>query len=376
MSRNKHKQKRKTKTMMTDWYNNSYSQNKPKKARPIININDHCDGDQFYSDLYNVLGVQSYSGEQQNMVNYILKYIKDNKIPCDYYLDEGNIYITKGKADVYPCVVAHMDTVHRIVKGYKVYKHDDCYFAWAGKSQTGIGGDDKVGVFIALQMLIHKANIKIVFFRDEEVGMQGSKVAQMTFFEDVGYAIQCDRRGNDEVITNGAGTALCSEVFIDSIKGVMKLYGYRTSSGSYTDVVQLKNNGLEACVVNLGCGYYNPHSSSETVIGNDVVYVWLLVQDMIDTLGEKFYEHKKPVFKYTRPRQSAFWSPTKYIDKANIVKIEKDEFQEDVITLKDHDCKHCDSDRFYVDFNYITCARCHQEQNISIDSSDNYQNFY
>lgn len=32
----------------------------------------------------------------------------------EYQVENGNIYVIKGNADLYPCIVAHMDTVHDI----------------------------------------------------------------------------------------------------------------------------------------------------------------------------------------------------------------------------------------------------------------------
>jgi putative aminopeptidase FrvX len=371
----------KTKTMGSAWYNNRYETPKVKK-RDKIDLSDFFSNGQFtmemfHKDLLDVLSVQSYSGIQQDMVKYIASYIKNYDIMCDIYRDDGNLYITKGnvlEGEVYPCVVAHMDTVHQIVKGYKVYNQNDIYFAWAGRSQKGTGGDDKVGVFIALSMLRFVNNIKVVFFRDEEIGMLGSKNAEMTFFENVGYVIQCDRKGNDEVIIKGAGTDLCSSKFLDTISSAMTKYVYKKASGSVTDVVQLKNNGIECSVVNIACGYFDPHTSKEIVVGNDVVYTWSLVRSMIALLGNKFYEHKKPVYRYTQSPQQALWKPTSYLDKEDIIKIEKDEFQEEIITFKEKECKVCKNDKFYIDFGEITCSRCYNPTNTSIN--DYRDDFY
>lgn len=61
------------------------------------------------------------------------------KIEEDGY---GNIYVTKGKASSYPAIVSHVDTVHNIVKDYRVYQQGDILFAFssAKKKQVGIGG--------------------------------------------------------------------------------------------------------------------------------------------------------------------------------------------------------------------------------------------
>ena len=67
-----------------------------------------------------------------------------------FFVQDGNIYITKGEAKNYPCVVAHMDTVHKIVEDLYVLQvgHKLTGFNRIKMEQTGIGGDDKVGIFI------------------------------------------------------------------------------------------------------------------------------------------------------------------------------------------------------------------------------------
>ena len=75
----------------------------------------------------------------------------------------GNLYVTKGISEYYPLVLAHTDSVHDIKEmvvkeeylpnsqgdkklALKAYTKD-------GNLPTGIGGDDKAGVFICLQLL-------------------------------------------------------------------------------------------------------------------------------------------------------------------------------------------------------------------------------
>ena len=64
-------------------------------------------------------------------------------------------------------------------------------------SPTGIGGDDKAGVFICLQLLEKFDVIKGFFPVAEETGCHGSRGANEEFFKDVGYAIQFDSTEND-----------------------------------------------------------------------------------------------------------------------------------------------------------------------------------
>ena len=67
--------------------------------------------------LKDVLSIPSISGNESMLRDYIVEFAIENEI--DYVLDKkGNVYLTKGKdrvtlGEYYPCVVSHIDTVHR-----------------------------------------------------------------------------------------------------------------------------------------------------------------------------------------------------------------------------------------------------------------------
>lgn len=253
--------------------------------------------------LKEILSIQSTSENQWRMFAYIIRHLSvlDD---TNYYVDDGNIYITKGDAREYPCVVAHMDTVHDIVEDLTPIEIDGKItgFNRVTMEQTGIGGDDKVGIYIALKCLEIFDNIKVAFFRDEEIGCVGSYGADMDFFKDCMYVLQCDRKGNSDFIVNGAGVELSSDEFIKAVEPLLFGYGYSTAFGSITDVVALKENGLGVSVANISCGYYNPHMAEEYVVIRDVENCLALVVSIIATL-DKRYVHDVPVYE-----QPKYWS--------------------------------------------------------------------
>jgi len=249
--------------------------------------------------LVEVLKIQSYSYDQYLMFVYIIRQIK--KINCSYYTDNGNIYITKGNGKKYPCIVAHMDTVHPIVEDLTVVELNGNLtgFNAVTMEQTGIGGDDKVGIFIALQCLEKFDNIKIAFFRDEEVGCEGSYCADVDFFNNCNIVLQCDRRGNNDFINNASGVDLSSKDFQKEILPILKNYNYRFFNGAMTDVMALKQQGIKASMANISCGYYNPHQSNEYVNILDVTNCLNLVYSIIEITSNKSFEHKyieKPIY--------------------------------------------------------------------------------
>ena len=241
--------------------------------------------------LIDVLSIQTTSGNEFDMIAYIHKFCQENVPQAEVVVKDSNIYVTKGKSKTYPCIVAHTDTVHDIHKYYKVFDDDGCLFAFNAETgkQVGVGGDDKVGIWIALEMLLKEDNIKCAFFHSEEMGCIGSRAADMEWFKDVGYCFQADRRGNKDFINSISGK-LFSKAFSKKIKPILKEYGYKETSGAITDVGQLAENGVGVCVANMSCGYYEPHSDEEIVEFDDANDCLDMIENLVNKLGNNKYE--------------------------------------------------------------------------------------
>lgn len=260
--------------------------------------------------LIETLKVQSKSGDAERMETYIRAEAADKGY--DLREDDGNFYLTKGEADIYPCYAAHTDTVHKIVDHYTVHKIDDALFAWDTDTanMTGIGGDDKVGIWMALQLLRELPAAKAAFFRDEEIGCQGSNKADLTFFADCAFVIQADRRGYKDVVTKASGTDLASEDFIKMMGPYMERYDKADCKlGATTDVAALKKLGLDICALNLSCGYWRPHGGSEVVLIKDAIDTLKFTKEITEAAGAQRWAHEyvKPVIvpyvrtPYTKP---------------------------------------------------------------------------
>lgn len=255
-----------------------------------------------------VLAIQSKSNGNGDelMLNYLASELsKINKLsPITSQVDEyGNIYVTKGDAEIYPCCVAHTDTVHNIRKGFVVVEVDDAFFAWDNvkREQAGVGGDDKVGIYICLQALRDMENLKVVFFRNEEVGCLGSKAVHMDFFDDVSFILQADRKGSSDFIDYSNGVDLFDDEFKSGTKAILDMYGYKCEHGIATDVGQLKNNKLNVAAANVSCGYYNAHSDREYVVIGEVENCYNLFLELFNQLGDRKWVHEhveKPVTTY------------------------------------------------------------------------------
>jgi tripeptide aminopeptidase len=229
--------------------------------------------------------IQGKSGDEGDMQAFILDYLLRQGL-TPHSDANGNITCTKGEADAFPCMVAHMDTVHSRYRGYTAALSVDGLILYAcadsvskvndnlpllsepsSKVQVGVGGDDRCGIYVALHLLTLLPAFKVCFVIEEEIGMQrGSRFVDMDFFSDAAIVLQCDRKGHDDWVQTVSGTQVSGDDFISSIRDLLVLHKYTvTQHGGPTDVGALKSRGLGVVAANMSCGYYNPHSSSETI---------------------------------------------------------------------------------------------------------------
>lgn len=239
--------------------------------------------------LKKLYAIHSPSGREWDLMEFLVNHI--SKIPGVKTSgdDYGNLYVCKGEATTYPCIVAHLDQVqHKHSKDFQAIETKEIIFGYSSRCHQyeGLGADDKNGVFIALEALRKYESLKVAFFREEEIGCRGSSNADMGFFEDCRFVIQCDRKGNSDLVTNIGCTELCSEKFMRDIHP--EKWGYAPSQGMMTDVEVLRENGLNVSAVNISCGYYNPHTDHEITVKRDLVKCWKLVCHIIDTCTEVY----------------------------------------------------------------------------------------
>lgn len=261
--------------------------------------------------LKEVLSIPTYSRNEELMITY-LKEVLDGKA-YDYYVDSiGNVYITKGETDYYPCFVAHTDTVHRINKNLKVVQleEDGKTILTGVDSKTmrpsGIGGDDKCGVYLCLEMLDKLENVKVALFVSEEIGCIGSNQADPEFFKNVGYAIQYDSPKGNSMSLTLMGKRLFSENsdFADKVSGPILEHGVNSwERHPYTDIWPLMEKFNFACL-NLAAGYHRYHTENEYVVVEEVQNAFNLGVRLHNILGEEFYEGSKSELLTNEPSYS------------------------------------------------------------------------
>ena len=268
--------------------------------------------------LKDVLSVPTHTYEEERMVQFLVDWLRENNI--EYYVDEHlNVYATKQTGELpedfmFPCVISHTDTVHKIdtiniQEMMLPNAHGDLKPALKAFNDngepTGIGGDDKCGVFACLELLKELPNLKAAFFVSEETGCHGSKYADKNFFANVGYGIQFDAPENWMITENCFGAELfsrdseffekCNQIICENMNDKRRYMVH-----PYTDVYALKTKFDFSCI-NFSIGYYNYHTKNEYVVIEDTFNGTDMGKKMIELLGYKKYYHEpqeSSIFRY------------------------------------------------------------------------------
>jgi hypothetical protein len=258
------------------------------------------------------------------MVNYLLdelSLMEGITVVCD---EHKNIYVTKGTLDegeYYPMFISHTDTVHNIVDEIIVKEEyllrpytfgkdfgGDQVLCLKGYDKngnpTGIGGDDKCGIYICLELLNQLDKVKIALFVSEETGCHGSKMVDLDFLKDVGYCTQYDAPGDHLISYSCMGTVLFdenSEFFNIAYRAISEGFGNEmlVQSHPYTDIMIMKQKSDLSCI-NMSCGYYNMHSTQEFISIEDVKCAIEAGKNMVKVLGLKKYEYLYKPIVYTQ----------------------------------------------------------------------------
>lgn len=183
--------------------------------------------------LYNVLTLSGYSPINQN----------------------GFIF-AQGEHSV--LLVAHLDTVHKDTVRQICYSKDGNIIM----SPQGIGGDDRCGVYMILE-IVKKIKCSVLFCEDEEKGMIGAEkfVKSKIIPNDINYIIELDRKGCDDAVFYDCDNKEFTEFILEA--------GFVEDSGSFSDISTIAPH-LGLAAVNISSGYYNAHTQHEYVNLSDV----------------------------------------------------------------------------------------------------------
>ena len=217
------------------------------------------------------------------IVSLIYPYLQKN---CDkvWFDESGNLFAVRGIADLYPCLVSHMDTVQEPDRNKQFKEVNGTIRGYLNGKRSGIGADDKNGIYIALNVLeLTDKPIKLIFTHGEETGCIGANQIRFDDVKDVAYFLEFDRRGSSDIINYG------SDDFLKIISELGNGFGYSEQHGLFTDVTCLSDM-FNISAVNLSCGYYEAHTQKEYTVLPELENSLHFCAYLIDSIPLEFYE--------------------------------------------------------------------------------------
>lgn len=184
---------------------------------------------------------------QKELKHYLSGHLK--KSGYEVTGKKGFLY---GEGEIPVLLVAHLDTVHQEIPSIICRSEDGRYIM----SPQGIGGDDRCGVYMILQ-IIKDVRCHVLFCEDEEVGGRGARAFAGSGIEmDVNYIVEMDRRGNNDAVFYDCDNPEFTE-FVCS-------FGFKEAMGSFSDISVVAPY-LKTAAVNISAGYYNEHRLHEMI---------------------------------------------------------------------------------------------------------------
>jgi hypothetical protein len=248
---------------------------------------------------------------QPSLLRAMDRYLK-SKYDTVYTTDKFIIAV----GDIPVGLVAHLDTVF-IEPPKEIYYDRIKNVMW---SPDGLGADDRAGVFSIINIIKNDLRPTIIFTTDEESGCIGSD-ALVKYIEkekidfDLKYLIQLDRRGSNDCVFYDCD--------VPEFEDYVESFGFVTNFGSFSDISVLCPE-MKVAGVNLSIGYYNEHSTSETLhIGQMLETIKRVKLMLNDAKNAEYYVYKSIPYKYTgtwgkKTTLTDFeWDPSWGISKAD-----------------------------------------------------------
>ena len=219
---------------------------------------------------------------QQGVKGYMHSYL----VECGYSPTSENGFLY-AKGDIPVLLVAHMDTVHK--EQCKDINNNNGKLS----SPQGIGGDDRCGVYIIMN-IVKELHCSVLLCEDEERGCIGAhKFVKTDYIKNLGvnYMIEFDRKGNNDAVFYSCA----NEDFIDFVEDATN---FKFATGSVSDIsVLMPEANLSA--VNLSCGYYNAHTLNEYVIYDEMMDTIEVAKALIKEKCDEPFVYVRKTYSYS-----------------------------------------------------------------------------
>ena len=222
--------------------------------------------------------------------------------------------------DIPIALCAHMDTVFS-KPPKEIYYDREKGVIW---SPTGLGADDRAGVYSILRILKDGFMPSVLFLTDEEKGALGAEQLVKDYPEplsDLKFIIELDRCGTNDCVFYDCA----NEEFVDYIED----FGFVESFGTFSDISEICP-AWKVAGVNLSIGYESEHSTSEI----------LKVSPMLDTIK-----------KVKHILSQMDWPAFEYVYSINYLKY----FNNYIWDYTDDELY---ADRYWEQGDYHSCSHC------------------
>jgi hypothetical protein len=194
-----------------------------------------------------------------------------------------------------PLLVAHVDIIHPTIPALVMWDEKSASLV----SPTGLGADDRAGVF-AIRTLRDNITPKpaLLFCDEEEIGGAGAFSAAFGVYDELcefPYFLEIDRRGHGEcVFYNNEGPAFTKYV---------EKFGFKEEWGSFSDI-SILGEECKKCSVNVSAGYHGEHTKEERLflgsLENTIKKVKRMLLGALHTKGGLTFKLPKPKYKFSR----------------------------------------------------------------------------
>lgn len=213
---------------------------------------------------------------------YMYKFLEAYKY--NVVVEDGFLY---AKGDVPVMLLAHTDTVHKELVKTIIEENDKI------SSPEGIGGDDRCGIFMIMNV-VKELHCSVLLCDDEETGGIGARKFTKSKYAkgiNVNYLIEFDRKGSNDAVFYECDNKEFTDFVCDNT-------GFKEAYGTFSDI-SIVAPVLKTAAVNLSCGYYNAHTTSEYVLYDEMMDVVAAAKSLIKTESEHFeYIKRKSTYNY------------------------------------------------------------------------------
>lgn len=263
--------------------------------------------------------IHAPSSKEGRLGKYIVALLRSMEIPHTVG-SKGEIYNIKAGL---PLLCAHTDQVQRMPCTHTIQNKNFVY-GMGGHIQSGLGADDKNGVWILLNLIKkYKDKISFIFSTMEEVGgmtdgFMHSLGREIT--DTIPYALIFDRKGSSDII--GLDNEYCMKDLNDDIAKYGCLFDYAPAIGVWSDCDHIST--YVPCV-NLSCGYYAPHSDHEYTNVNELINALDFGAYLLGNLNSTPYDRveKKPI-EVVRRKWKTSYTPSLFETSSSYKSIRED----------------------------------------------------